>query len=124
MVESWFKEAGKSLADAQKEIDGDLKPRSFALPDSLRVAMDVDIETLHATVNNVLAYLPGKTSEYIIIGAHYDHLGHGNASSLAPSRSARFIPAPTTTPRARPACWSWRASSPGAASACSAASCS
>jgi hypothetical protein len=92
VVESWFKEAGRSLADAQKEIDGDLKPRSFALPESLRVAMDVDIETLHATVNNVLAYLPGKTSEYIIIGAHYDHLGHGNASSLAPSEIGRIHP--------------------------------
>ncbi len=92
VVESWFKEAGRSLADAQREIDGDLKPRSFALPDSLRVAMDVDIETLHATVNNVLAYLPGKTSEYIIIGAHYDHLGHGNASSLAPSEIGKIHP--------------------------------
>ena len=92
VVESWFKEAGKSLADSQKEIDGDLKPRSFALPDSLRVAMDVDIETLHATVNNVLAYLPGKTNEYIIIGAHYDHLGHGNASSLAPSEIGKIHP--------------------------------
>jgi len=92
VVESWFKEAGKSLADAQKEVDGDLKPRSFALPDSLRVAMDVDIETLHATVNNVLAYLPGKTNEYVIIGAHYDHLGHGNASSLAPSEIGKIHP--------------------------------
>jgi Peptidase family M28/PDZ domain/PA domain len=92
VVESWFKEAGKSLADSQKEIDGDLKPRSFALPDSLRVSMDVDIETLHATVNNVLAYLPGKTSEYVIIGAHYDHLGYGDASSLAPSEIGKIHP--------------------------------
>jgi len=92
VAESWFKEAGKSLADTQKEIDHYLKPRSFALPESLRVALDVDIETLHATVNNVLAYLPGKTSEYIIIGAHYDHLGHGNASSLAPSEIGKIHP--------------------------------
>jgi aminopeptidase YwaD len=92
VVESWFKEAGKSLAYSQKEIDSDLKPRSFALPDSLRVSLAVDIETLHATVNNVLAYLPGKTNEYIIIGAHYDHLGHGNASSLAPSEIGKIHP--------------------------------
>jgi len=92
VVESWFKEAGKSLADSQKEIDSDLKPRSFALPDPLRLSLAVDIETLHATVNNVLAYLPGKTSEYIIIGAHYDHLGHGNASSLAPSEIGKIHP--------------------------------
>jgi len=92
VVESWFKEAGKSLADSQKEIDGDLKPRSSALLDLLRVALDVDIETLHATVNNVLAYLPGKTSEYVIIGAHYDHLGHGDASSLAPTEIGKIHP--------------------------------
>jgi peptidase M28-like protein/PDZ domain-containing protein/PA domain-containing protein len=92
VVESWFKEAGKSLAESQKEIDSDLKPRSFALPDSLRVAMDVDIETLHATVNNVLAYFPGKTNEYIIIGAHYDHLGYGETSSLAPSEIGKIHP--------------------------------
>jgi hypothetical protein len=92
VVESWFREAGKSLADAQKEIDSDLKPRSFALLDSLRVSLAVDIETLHATVNNVLAYLPGKTNQYIIIGAHYDHLGHGNASSLAPSEIGKIHP--------------------------------
>jgi aminopeptidase YwaD len=92
VVESWFKEAGKSLAAAQKEIDGNLKAQSFALPDALRVAMDVDIETLHATVNNVLAYLPGRTNEYIIIGAHYDHLGYGNASSLAPSEIGKIHP--------------------------------
>jgi aminopeptidase YwaD len=92
VVESWFKEAGKSLADPQKEIDGNLKPRSFALPDAMRVSLAVDIETLHATVNNVLAYLPGKTSEYIIIGAHYDHLGYGNASSLAPSDIGKIHP--------------------------------
>ncbi len=92
VVESWFKEAGKSLADSQKEIDGDLKPRSFALPDTVRVSLAVDIETLHATVNNVLAYLPGKTNQYIIIGAHYDHLGHGNASSLAPSEIGKIHP--------------------------------
>ena len=92
VVESWFKGGGQSLSDAQKEIDGDLKPRSFALPESLRVAMDVDIETLHATVNNVLAYLPGQTSEYIIIGAHYDHLGYGNADSLSPSEIGKIHP--------------------------------
>ena len=92
VVESWFKEAGKSLADSQKEIDSHLKPRSFALPEPMSVAIDVDIETLHATVNNVLAYLPGKTNEYIIIGAHYDHLGYGETSSLAPSEIGKIHP--------------------------------
>jgi len=45
-----------------------------------------------ATVNNVLAYLPGKTDEYVIIGAHYDHLGRGNFDSLAPSQIGQIHP--------------------------------
>jgi hypothetical protein len=54
--------------------------------------MDVHIDTLHATVSNVLAYLPGKTDEYVIVGAHYDHLGYGNADSLAPSQIGQIHP--------------------------------
>ena len=40
----------------------------------------------------MLAYLPGKTSEYIIIGAHYDHLGRGDSNSLAPSQIGQIHP--------------------------------
>jgi hypothetical protein len=54
--------------------------------------MHVDIETTRATVNNVLAYLPGKTDQYVIIGAHYDHLGRGNYDSLAPSQIGQIHP--------------------------------
>ena len=43
-------------------------------------------------MNNVLAYLPGKTDEYVIIGAHYDHLGYGNYDSLAPSQIGQIHP--------------------------------
>ena len=43
-------------------------------------------------MNNVLAYLPGKTDEYVIIGAHYDHLGRGTYGSLAPSQICQIHP--------------------------------
>ena len=55
-------------------------------------ARGANIEKTRATVNNVLAYLPGKTDEYIIIGAHYDHLGYGNVDSLAPSQIGKIHP--------------------------------
>src|SRR5581483_9439509 len=45
-----------------------------------------------ATVHNVLAYLPGQSDEYVILGAHYDHLGLGNESSLAPSQIGQVHP--------------------------------
>ena len=61
-------------------------------PDKLHISLNVNIESTRATVNNVLAYLPGKTDEYIIIGAHYDHLGYGNVDSLAPSQIGQIHP--------------------------------
>ena len=92
VADAWLREAGKSLAEVQEEINRSTQPASFALPDTLRLALDVDIETMRTTVNNVLAYLPGKTDEYVILGAHYDHLGRGNGDSLAPSEIGQIHP--------------------------------
>ncbi|HUL35834.1 MAG TPA: M28 family peptidase [Candidatus Eisenbacteria bacterium] len=88
----WFQAAGKSLKDVQEAINSNSRPASFAFPDTLRASLAIDIETTRATVNNVLAYLPGKTDEYIILGAHYDHLGRGNFDSLAPSQFGQIHP--------------------------------
>ena len=92
VADNWFKAAGKSLAEVEGQIDHSTKPQSFAFPEQLHVSLNVDIETTRATVNNVLAYLPGKSDEYVIIGAHYDHLGYGNADSLAPSQIGQIHP--------------------------------
>jgi aminopeptidase YwaD len=89
---AWFVAAGKSLGDAQNQINSSTTPVSFAFPDKLQISLGVNIEKTRATVNNVLAYLPGKTDEYIIIGAHYDHLGYGNVDSLAPSQIGQIHP--------------------------------
>ncbi|HWF12776.1 MAG TPA: M28 family peptidase [Candidatus Acidoferrales bacterium] len=89
---AWFIDAGKSLVDIQSQIDSSSTPSSFAFPDKLQISLGVNIEKTRATVNNVLAYLPGKTGEYVIIGAHYDHLGYGNIDSLAPSQIGKIHP--------------------------------
>ena len=91
-ADRWFKSAGKSVAEVQGQINHSNKPQSFAFPDTLHMAIHVDIETTRATVNNILAYLPGKTDEYVIVGAHYDHLGRGNYDSLAPSLIGQIHP--------------------------------
>jgi aminopeptidase YwaD len=88
----WLQAAGKSLSELQGHIDASGVPGSFEFPDSLKISLAVNIEKTRATVNNVLAYLPGKTNEYIIIGAHYDHLGYGNVDSLAPSQIGTIHP--------------------------------
>src|SRR6202021_1410597 len=83
VVSAWFTTAGprKSLAENQNQINSFSTAASFAFQDKLQISLGVNIEKTRATVNNVLAYLPGKTDEYIIIGAHYDHLGSGNVDS-------------------------------------------
>ena len=92
VAESWFQSAGKSLKDVQDQINSTTRPASFAFPETLQASLHVDIETTRDTVNNVLAWLPGQTDEYIIVGAHYDHLGRGNFDSLAPSQIGQIHP--------------------------------
>ena len=92
VAEPWFQSSGKSLKDVQDQINSATKPASFAFPDTLHLSLHIDIETTRATVNNVLAWLPGQTDEYVIIGAHYDHLGRGNFDSLAPSQIGQIHP--------------------------------
>jgi hypothetical protein len=85
--------AGKSLLELQKKIDESGDTASFAFPDAIHATVDIGIKKKHATVSNVLAYLPGKSDEYVILGAHYDHLGRGEyGGSLAPSLVGQFHP--------------------------------
>ena len=91
-VEEWFHSARKSLKEAQEKLNAQTKPDSFAFPDSMHADLAVGIFNTRATVNNVLAYLPGKSDEYVIVGAHYDHLGRGTFDSLAPSLIGQIHP--------------------------------
>ncbi len=87
----WIADAGKNLDDIGAAIDKDLKPQSFALPESIRVRENVDVERVVKTVHNVAGYLPGETDEYVVIGAHFDHLGLGEQFSMAPSLAGTTI---------------------------------
>jgi Zn-dependent M28 family amino/carboxypeptidase len=91
-IDGWFSLAGKSLDNLEAAIDKDLKPQSFVFPDTIRVEASLDIERAVKTVHNVAALLPGQTDEYVIIGAHYDHLGLGGQHSLAPSLTGTIHP--------------------------------
>jgi len=91
-VDGWFAASGKNLDSLMANIDASLKPQSFAFPDSLRVDVNLDLERAVKTVHNVAGFLPGETDEYVIIGAHYDHLGLGEQFSLAPSLKGTVHP--------------------------------
>ncbi len=92
VAESWFRSAGKSLKEMQDQINSTSKPAPFVFPEALHASLHIDIETTRATVHNVLAWLPGESDEYVIVGAHYDHLGRGNVDSLAPSQIGQIHP--------------------------------
>jgi Zn-dependent M28 family amino/carboxypeptidase len=91
-ADAWFAAAGKAFAGVQNQINTSTNPESFDFPANVRVSLKVNVESTRAAVSNVLAYIPGKTDEYIIIGAHYDHLGYGNVDSLAPSQIGQIHP--------------------------------
>jgi hypothetical protein len=77
----------KTLAD---KIDEGNAPASFALS-GVKVKGKVAIDHQVATVRNVVGILPGvgpRANEYVVIGAHYDHLGYGGMASLSPTTRA------------------------------------
>jgi hypothetical protein len=92
VVNRWLALSGKNLESIESDIDKNLHPESFSLSEKLNLDLDVDIAREVKTVHNVGAYLPGKTSEYVVIGAHYDHLGLGGQFSMAPSLTGTVHP--------------------------------
>jgi aminopeptidase YwaD len=57
--------------------------------ENLTVAFKADVVKVNGNAANVVGLLPGSdpqlASEYVVIGAHYDHLGLGGPESLAAS---------------------------------------
>ncbi|MCA9015835.1 MAG: M28 family peptidase, partial [Planctomycetaceae bacterium] len=82
-----FKDAGKpTLQELESQIDADLKPESFALP-QWKAQGEISVEQVRTEIKNVIGVLEGKgphADETIVIGAHYDHVGYGGEGSLAP----------------------------------------
>ena len=83
-----FSPSGKDLKAIQSELDVE-NPHflgQFPLPD-VKVKIVVSIEKVKKTDQNVIGLLSPQAltddTEYIIVGAHYDHIGHGEIGSLA-----------------------------------------
>ena len=92
LAEKWFADVGRDLQQVEESIDRDLQPRSFALDGGARVDGNIDVTRAVKTVHNVVGYVAGETDEYVIVGAHYDHLGLGGQYSLAPSQTGTIHP--------------------------------
>jgi hypothetical protein len=74
------------LQAVASEIDRDLMPRSRPLT-GVTVTYLEHLEHIRKSVRNVIAMLPGSSpalsTEALVVGAHYDHLGLGGRDSLA-----------------------------------------
>jgi hypothetical protein len=81
---------GKTVESVQKEFDsGNPHVAGFAIPD-LTLTVKAAVERQRQTGHNVVGYLPAPApadagqKPWVVVGAHYDHLGRGTAGgSLA-----------------------------------------
>lgn len=75
MAEELFGKKRKVFEKNRQQINEQFKPASQTIRADLRINLEKE-RKLH-TSNNVMALLPGsdKSDEYIVVSAHYDHLG-------------------------------------------------
>ena len=82
-----FADADTNLEETQSQLDIENPHFLGQFPlEGIEVAIRTGVERIKETDRNVLAVLPavdGTTSETVVVGAHYDHIGHGGTSSLA-----------------------------------------
>ena len=80
IAERIFAQVDAGLKALQDSLITTLQPKSVYFPD-MNIAVSVDLQKTTAGAANIISYIPGNDpilkNEYIIIGAHYDHLGMG-----------------------------------------------
>jgi hypothetical protein len=90
-----FQWTGRKLEEVQKELDtGNRHVAGFAIPD-VTITLKTAVARVKETGRNVVAYVAatapvtGVDKSWIIVGAHYDHLGRGeHGNSLASKEDA------------------------------------
>ncbi|MFK7735240.1 MAG: M28 family peptidase [Pirellulaceae bacterium] len=91
LIDPILKEAtGRNLLEMEAAIDADLKTQSVEL-EGVTVRGEAMIEEARIPVRNVIGYLPGSgelADEWVVVGAHYDHVGMGRQGSLSPGTLA------------------------------------
>ncbi len=75
-IDKFFPNSDK-LFPSEETIYKTKKPKSFAIPKAV-CKISVSLEDEVTTTKNVFGLLKGDSDKYIVIGAHYDHLGEGH----------------------------------------------
>lgn len=97
VAEKMFAAAGKNLEEVQSQLDVENPHFEGSFPlTNVKLKISTGIRRVNQPDRNVLGFLesanPQTDSEYIVIGAHYDHLGKGEADgSLAGKEEAGQI---------------------------------
>lgn len=83
-----FPPKGTSLYGAEMEIQKSKKPASFSLSNT-SVSITTTLEFIEGSTKNIVGIVkgthPDRSKEFVVVGAHYDHLGMGDENSLSAS---------------------------------------
>lgn len=74
----------KDLQSIQKELDRENPHAETSFATNVNVELQTSLTRRRASDRNVVGILPPASAEnpqYVMIGAHYDHLGHGEAGN-------------------------------------------
>jgi hypothetical protein len=79
---------GKTLKELQTALDTENPHAEGAFPlEGIKVKLSTAVKREKKKGRNVIGYLqpaePDDNTEYLVIGAHYDHIGYGEINSLA-----------------------------------------
>ncbi|MFL2989971.1 MAG: M28 family peptidase [Candidatus Neomarinimicrobiota bacterium] len=84
---------GSSRKIIQDKMNNNLKPESFKIS-NIKISANVELKNIYSRAANVIGKIVSRNhkyrDEYVIIGAHFDHLGYGGpgSGSLKPDTNA------------------------------------
>lgn len=95
VAEALFEHVDRTLEEAQRELDsGNPHVAGFEIP--VEATIDARVTRERQTGHNVVGHLPPTAADpadkpWVVLGAHYDHLGRGESGSLAGAEAAGDI---------------------------------
>jgi len=83
LADALLQPSGHTIHDLEQQLDSQLAPASLRVNTTINAQTDVAEQEVKT--QNVVALLPGSDpilkDEYLVVGAHYDHLGWGGKGS-------------------------------------------
>lgn len=87
-----LKSSGLDFTELQNQIDANKKPNSFPLT-NVKIELSTDIKEIEKKAHNVGGLLEGTDlvlkNEFLIVGAHYDHLGIDQLKESSMDKNAK-----------------------------------